>query len=63
MQKLIRPPDLAEKLGLKVSTVYKWVYLKKFPVGAVVKLGRALRFREEVIQKIMDGALRIGGKE
>lgn len=39
--------EIAEKLGMSVSTIRKWVHYGFIPH---VKLGRALRFREKDIE-------------
>lgn len=48
--RLLDVREAAAMLGLKPSTLYQWAYERRIPV---VKLGRALRFRVSVIQKLI----------
>jgi excisionase family DNA binding protein len=41
-EKLLTPQDVADRLGVKVSTVYYWSHIGYIPT---VKLGRLIRFR------------------
>lgn len=41
MEKLLTPPEAAELLGVRLSTLYTWASRHKLPVQ---KVGRALRF-------------------
>jgi excisionase family DNA binding protein len=40
------PPEIAEYLGVKTSTVYQWTHQRFIPH---VKLGRLVRFREQAV--------------
>ena len=46
MGRLLTLEEVVGKLGLKASTIYRWVHLKKIPF---VKLGSKLAFIEEQI--------------
>lgn len=48
--RLLDVREAAAMLGLKPSTLYQWACERRIPV---VKLGRALRFRVSVIQKLI----------
>ena len=48
--KLLTIEQGAERLGLKPATVRFWVWMKKIPY---VKLGRAVRLREDTIQDLI----------
>ncbi len=48
--RLVDAREAAAMLGLKPSTLYQWAYERRIPV---VKLGRALRFRVSVVQKLI----------
>ncbi len=51
MDQLMTPEQIAEKLGVKLSTVYNWTHIGFIPY---TKLGRLLRFRERDIDKWLD---------
>lgn len=51
--------ETAKRLTLTESTLRKWIFDGKIPV---VKLGRAVRIREEVIEKIIEEGRLPGGK-
>lgn len=51
MQKLLNVKEVAEILGLEISTIYDWVYHRKIDY---VKVGRLLKFTPEVIQKFIE---------
>jgi excisionase family DNA binding protein len=53
--RLLDVREAAAMLGLKPSTLYQWAYERRIPV---VKLGRALRFRSSVIQKLISDSER-----
>ncbi|MBU8934887.1 MAG: helix-turn-helix domain-containing protein [candidate division Zixibacteria bacterium] len=48
MKKLLTLNELAETLGVKPATVYKWTHLGTIPY---IKVGRLVRFREEDIER------------
>lgn len=48
--RLLTPAEVAEILGMKLSTVYAWAYQRRVPT---VKLGRALRFRQSAIEQFV----------
>ena len=47
MERLLDAAEIAEQLGMSVSTIRKWVHYGFMPH---VKLGRAVRFREKDIE-------------
>ena len=47
MERLLDTAEIAEQLGMSVSTIRKWVHYGFIPH---VKLGRAVRFREKDIE-------------
>lgn len=50
--KLINVTQLAAKLSSTVGTIYAYVSMKKIiPGECIVKLGRAVRFDEEAVDK------------
>ncbi len=54
--RLLRPEEVASTLGIALSTVYAWAYERRLPT---VKLrGRALRFRQSDIERIIREDLR-----
>ena len=48
MQKLLTPHEMADYLGVKLSTIYNWTHLGFIPY---VKLGKFIRFDITVIKK------------
>lgn len=47
---LLTARQVADRLGLKVSTVYQWAYERRLPT---VKLGRALRVRDSEVERFI----------
>ena len=47
MENLLTPEQMADKLGVKLSTIRQWCHYKFIPY---VKLGRFVRFRESAVQ-------------
>lgn len=45
---LLRVPDMARALGISAKRAYELV--PELPPGAVVRLGRAIRIREDVLR-------------
>ncbi len=62
-EKLLTPKEVSQKLGLELSTVYRWAWARRI---ASVKVGAALRFRlsdiERLIREGFRPALREGGR-
>lgn len=56
-ERLLDVNEAAAMLGLKPSTLYQWAYGRKIPV--VKLLGRALRFRLSVIEKLISDCDRL----
>ena len=42
MERLLLPQDVAELIGVKLSTIYQWTHKEYIPY---IKLGRMVRFR------------------
>lgn len=58
--KLLTPEQVAEQLGVKKSTIYKWTHEGYIPH---VKLGRLVRFRQPdidvwIAKKSIEGRMR-----
>ena len=51
MSKLLRVPEVADRLGLQPSTVRKLIYLRQLP--AVRPTKRAVRVREEDVEALI----------
>jgi predicted DNA-binding transcriptional regulator AlpA len=51
--KLLKPEDVAEKLGMSLS----WVYSKKHNIG-FIQFGKAVRFEHEAIEECARGCRR-----
>lgn len=49
----LTPADLAELLGVPVSTVYQWRYQRTGPQG--FRVGRHLRFDPKAVEAWIDG--------
>jgi len=47
-EKLLTPQELADRLGVKLSTIYNWSHIEYIPT---VKLGGLIRFRWSSIIK------------
>jgi excisionase family DNA binding protein len=43
-KRLLNVDEMSRYVGLPKTTIYTWLCLKRFPAGAVVRLGRAVRF-------------------
>jgi excisionase family DNA binding protein len=59
MDHLLTPEQIAELLGVKVSTIYQWTHQEYIPH---IKLGRFVRFRQAEIEKWLDKKLLRGRK-
>jgi excisionase family DNA binding protein len=51
MPKLLTPQQVADYLGVQLSTIYQWTHQGFIPH---VKLGRVLRFRQDDIANWLD---------
>jgi excisionase family DNA binding protein len=51
MEKLLRPEELSEMLGIQLSTIYNWTHYKKIPF---VKVGGCVRFKPSDIEKWLE---------
>jgi excisionase family DNA binding protein len=43
-KRLLTVAEMSRYAGLPKATIYTWLCLRRFPDGAVVRLGRAVRF-------------------
>jgi len=59
MEKLLTPQQIADVLGVKLSTVYQWTHQQYIPH---VKLGRLVRFKEADIDKWLTQRSQAGRK-
>ncbi len=50
-EKLLTPQQLADYLGVKLSTIYHWSHLGYVPT---VKLGNLIRFRWSTVSKWLE---------
>lgn len=51
MKKLLSAKEVAEILGVEISTIYDWVYKKKIEH---IKIGKLLRFDPETLQNYIN---------
>ncbi len=56
---LLTPQEIADKLGVKISTIYYWSHTDSIPR---IKLGNLLRFRWSSISKWLDKKEKKGRK-
>jgi len=54
--RLLRVDEAANLLGVKPATLYQWAYQRRIPV--VKLMGRALRFRESDLQRLIAEGMR-----
>lgn len=59
MNKLMNPHEMADYLGVKVSTIYQWTHIGFIPH---MKLGRFVRFKESDVLKWLDSKNNRGRK-
>lgn len=59
MEKLIKPDELAEKLGVSLKTIYAWSHQNQIPRVPGMRL---LRFREREILDWLDRESKPAGK-
>lgn len=50
-EELLTPKEIAEKLGVKKSTIYLWSHTGYIPT---VKIGNLIRFRRSSIERWLD---------
>lgn len=60
MEQLLTPIEIAEKLGVKLSTVYSWTHKGLIPH---IKLRRHLRFNEKEINRWLAKRTKKAGTE
>ncbi len=53
MEKLLRPEEVAEMLGIQLSTIYNWTHKGKRGHSKIpyIKVGGCLRFKQSDIEK------------
>jgi excisionase family DNA binding protein len=53
MEKLLKPEEVSEMLGIQLSTVYNWTYSGKRGYRKIpfIKIGSCLRFKASDIEK------------
>jgi excisionase family DNA binding protein len=54
--RLLRVDEAAQVLSVRPATMYQWAYQRRIPV--VKLMGRALRFRESDLQKLIAEGMR-----
>ena len=54
MKNLFSVQETADRLSIKVSTVRSWIYQNRLPV---VRLGRSVRIRSDVLELIVEEGL------
>lgn len=59
MNKLMTPHEMADYLGVKVSTIYQWTHIGFIPH---MKLGRFVRFKESDVLKWLESKNNKGRK-
>ena len=59
MNKLLTPKEMAEYLGVKLSTIYQWTHIGYIPH---MKLGRFVRFKESDVLKWLESKNNNGRK-
>jgi excisionase family DNA binding protein len=52
MEKLIKPQEAAELLGVSLHTLYTWVHRRQIPFQ---KVGHALRFSPRALDEWLEG--------
>ena len=57
MERLLAPKQIAEKLGVAVSTIYQWTHTEFIPH---IKVGKFVRFRESDIEKWLNSRVHKG---
>lgn len=51
VKRLLNVKELSNYLAMPVASVYTYVHTQKIPKEAIVKMGRALRFEKEEIDR------------
>jgi len=57
MQKLLKPQEIADLLGVQLSTIYQWTHEGYIPY---IKVGRFVRFRESDVEQWLEKRLNQG---
>ncbi len=59
MEKLLTPQEIADLLGIQMSTIYSWTHEEFVPF---IKLGRLIRFRESDVLEWLEKRTNPGRK-
>lgn len=60
-EKLLTPQDVADYLGIPVTTLHYWRRTGEGPVG--IRVGRLLRYEPEAVRRYRDAAKTPGRRE
>jgi len=52
VEKLLSPAEVAEKLGVPVTTIYGWNHRRSGPTA--IRVGRHVRFRPSEVERWLD---------
>jgi len=59
MNEYMNVKEVAEKLGIRPVTVYKWLREGKLK-GAYFKIGGVFRFQKDLLDKVIEGMIHHG---
>ncbi|MCP4570636.1 MAG: helix-turn-helix domain-containing protein [FCB group bacterium] len=59
MENLLTPQEMADVLGVAVSTIYQWTHQEYIPH---IKIGRFVRFRISIVEKWLEKREKKGRK-
>lgn len=54
-KKLYRPEEVAEMLGIKTSTIRKWIFDRRL---TVIKVGRSVRIPSQEVERVIRKGIR-----
>ena len=54
-KRLLSVKELSHYLAMPVATIYTYVHTHRIPAAAIVRIGRALRFEKEEIDRWVNG--------
>lgn len=55
VQRLLDVHDVAEQLGVSVSTIYRWRSTGEHPTPRAIKIGTHVRWRQSAVDEFIDG--------
>jgi len=58
MEKLLTTKEVAEILGIKHRTLYRWIANSTFDVQAIRISAKAIRYRESDVKKFIESRLK-----